>query len=231
MCNIDDNLQPGVQPRRNSSRNRSGSSRSRSEQNRSNDQYVSRNTGICAIMQKLDDGTLLEVLLRLRLVDICRCAISCKAFAKIARSEWLWQQMCDRNGIIATEGQSHGWRAMYTSLRQVRAINWIPQPMAELSKIADMLRGIGIPAGHAMICADLDITASASDPLSFTAAHPAPFAFEGSTPPPNTNTFFFERGADILHPCLFITRWEVLFAIQASRGSCAISPGRPAATA
>ena len=92
----------------------------------------------CGILQRLDEGTLLEVLLRLQLIDVCRSAISCKTFAKIARSEWLWQQLCARNGIQAADGaHSQGWRAMYTSMRHVRAINWDPQPMASLARLAD----------------------------------------------------------------------------------------------
>ena len=182
MCNIDENLKLTVPAKQKSEKKNCRVARNQNLQDSAKVHIGIGGSGFCAILQKLDEGTLLEVLLRLRLADICRSAVSCKTFAKIARSEWLWQQMCGRNGITTTEVISPGWRAMYTSLRQVRAVNWCPRPMVELSRLADMLRGIGIPAGHAMICTDLQISSSASDPLAFTATHPVPFSFEGVPP-------------------------------------------------
>ena len=189
MCNTDESQQP----RRGSARG-CKSARRNNKDIESLGMRAATSCEDCKILQKFDDATLMEVLLRLRLSDICRSAASCKVFARIARSEWLWQQLCARSGVEATEGgQSQGWRALYTSLRQVRAINWSPQPMAELSRLAEVLRGIGIPAGHAMMCINLDIAASSSDPYSFTATHPTPFTFDGNLT--NTRSAAFVRSA------------------------------------
>jgi hypothetical protein len=140
--------------------------------------YPTTNLGI---LNSLDEGTLLEVLLRLPMTDICRTAATCRLLAHMARREWLWQQMCARAGIICSEPcSSRGWRSAYAALRHVRTVDWRPLPMARLASLAEVLRRIGIPAGHSMICVDLRVSASADDQTGLAATHPAPFAFQGA---------------------------------------------------
>jgi hypothetical protein len=133
------------------------------------------------ILQCLDESTLLEVMLRLPMGDICRAAATCRSLAQIARREWLWQQMCFLAGITCSDsGGSRGWRSAYAALRHVHAVDWQPLPMSRLASLAEILQRIGIPAGHSMICVDLRVSTASDDPTCIAATHPAPFTFQGT---------------------------------------------------
>lgn len=106
----------------------------------------------------LDEGTLLEVFVRLGVADLANTASSCALFANMCRSEWLWRQLSALRGIRILDPPGHGWRSMYIALCRVDTVGWSPLLLNELKRLCKLFQSFSIPAGHNLVCIELDLS-------------------------------------------------------------------------
>ena len=106
----------------------------------------------------LDEGTLVEVLVRLGVAALAHVASSCKTFAMMCRSEWLWCRMSALRGIHTLDAPGSGWRKIYIALCQVDVVGWSPLPLAEPERMCKLLNANRVPAGHKMVCIEIELS-------------------------------------------------------------------------
>jgi hypothetical protein len=130
-------------------------------------------TSGCQSMSLLsfNEETLLEVFVRLGVTELAHTASSCKAFANMCRCEWLWQQLSALRGIKTLGAPGMGWRTMYISLSHVNVVGWSPLPLAELKRLSQVLSSISVPAGHSLVCVELELSSIEDSVSGHTSSH------------------------------------------------------------
>lgn len=119
---------------------------------------MARQNSCSLSLLSLDEGTLLEVFVRLGVADLANTASSCTAFANMCRSEWLWRQLSALRGIRILDPPGYGWRSMYIALCRVEVAGWSPLALIELKRLCKLFQGFSIPAGHNLVCIEQDLS-------------------------------------------------------------------------
>ena len=132
-----------------------------------------------------DEGTLLEVLVRLDVADLANTACTCKAFAVMCRSECLWRQLSALRGIriLECDAPGSGWRQIYVALCKVEVVAWSPLSLAELKRICQLFTAIRVHPRHTLVCAELQLEESQGPGLPYTLSHGS------SAPGPDSTSF------------------------------------------
>ena len=121
-----------------------------------------------------DEGTLLEVLVRLGVADLANTACTCKAFAEMCRSECLWRQLSALRGIRILECDApgaSGWRQIYVALCKVEVVAWSPLALAELKRLCQLFTAVRVPPRHYLVCVELQLAAAEGSGRPVTLSH------------------------------------------------------------
>ena len=126
-----------------------------------------------------DEGTLVEVLVRLDIASLAHTASSCRPFASMCRCEWLWQRLCCLRGIRVVDAPGSGWRGIYVALSQVDVVGWAPLTSAELRRLCRIFGTLSMPTGHKALCVEMELSAVAGTESLITGKHEGSFSFGG----------------------------------------------------
>jgi hypothetical protein len=120
-----------------------------------------------------DEGTLLEVLVRLGVADLANTACTCKAFAVMCRSECLWRQLSALRGIriLECDAPGSGWRQIYVALCKIEVVAWSPLSLAELKRICQLFTAIRVHPRHTLVCAELQLEEGKGPGVPYTLSH------------------------------------------------------------